>query len=415
MIGDRCSVIGYRLSVNRLPFTAYRLPFTVYRLPFTAYRLPKMSTPTAAPSVVSLDSVSAIRQEMAHLFLAAHTALDSPQPGYVTYYGRFLTDPADCYDELRGIFEKRGFTPLIREGKDGRIALIADPIVHNPPASDWRINAALFVVTVLATLATGAFYNAETLDQAWQIWRGWPFALSIMLILGAHEMGHYVMARYHNVPVTLPYFIPLPIISPIGTMGAVIRLKAPVKNKRALLDIGAAGPLAGLVFAVPILLYGLYTSEVGPIMPGGLLEGNSIFYAAAKILVFGRFLPDGTQDVYLNQVAWAGWVGLLVTSLNLLPVGQLDGGHVAFTLFGKRAKQLFLPVLAILAALAAYSFIVDGTMTWAVWIVLLFFLGRSYAEPLDEVTSLDRKRRAIAIVTLIIFVLIFMPVPFRLL
>ncbi len=372
-------------------------------------------TPTAAPSVVSLDSVSAIRQEMAHLFLVTHTELDKPHPGYVTYHGRFLADLADCYDELRGIFEKYGFTPLVREEADGRIALIADPIVHNPPASDWRINAALFIVTILATLATGAFYNAETLDQAWQIWRGWPFALSIMLILGAHEMGHYIMARYHKVPVTLPYFIPLPIISPIGTMGAVIRMKGPVKNKRALHDIGVAGPLAGLVFTVPILLYGLYTSDVGPIVPGGLLEGNSIFYAASKIMVFGRFLPDGAQDVYLNQVAWAGWVGLLITSLNLLPVGQLDGGHVAFTLFGKRAKKFFLPVLVILVALAIYSFIVDGTLTWVVWIVLLFFLGRTYAEPLDEVTPLDKKRRVIALATLIIFVLIFMPIPFRLL
>ncbi len=371
--------------------------------------------PTDAPSVVSLDSVSAIRHEMAHLFSAAHTELDKPHPGYMTYHGRFLVDAADCYDDLRSIFEKYGFTPLIREERDGRIALIGDPIVHNPPKSDWRINAGLFVATILATLATGAFYNAETLDQAWKIWRGWPFALSIMLILGAHEMGHYIMARYHKVPVTLPYFIPLPIISPIGTMGAVIRMKGPVKNKRALHDIGVAGPLAGLVFAVPILLYGLYTSEVGPIVPGGLLEGNSIFYAASKIMVFGRFLPDGSQDVYLNQVAWAGWVGLLITSLNLLPVGQLDGGHVTFTLFGKRAKRLFWPVVAILAGLAAYSFLVDGTLTWVVWIVLLFFLGRTYAEPLDEVTPLDTKRRIIAIITLIIFLLIFMPIPFRLL
>ncbi|HID53200.1 MAG TPA: site-2 protease family protein, partial [Anaerolineae bacterium] len=123
----------------------------------------------------------------------------------------------------------------------------------------------------------------------------------------------------------------------------------------------------------------------------------------------------GTQDVYLNQVAWAGWVGLLITSLNLLPVGQLDGGHVTFTLFGQRAKQLFWPIVAILAGLAAYSFLVDGTLTWVVWIVLLFFLGRTYAEPLDDVTPLDTKRRIIAIATLIIFVLIFMPIPFRLL
>lgn len=372
-------------------------------------------TPATAPSVVPLEIVSAIRREMAHLFSAAYTELDRPHPGFVTYYGRFLVDSADCFDELRQIFAQYGFTPLVREGKDGRIAIIGEPLIHNPPKSDWRINAALFIITIFATLATGAFYNAETPQQMWQIWRGWPFALSIMLILGAHEMGHYIMARYHKVPVTLPYFIPLPIISPIGTLGAVIRMKGPVTNKRALHDIGVAGPLAGLVFAVPILFYGLYTSEVGPIVPGGLLEGNSLFYAAAKIMVFGRFLPDGTQDVYLNQIAWAGWVGLLVTSLNLLPVGQLDGGHVTYTLLGEKARQLFLPIIIMLTALAVYSFLVDGMITWVVWIILLFFLGRTYAEPLDEVTPLDKKRRIIAIATLIIFVLIFMPVPFRLL
>src|SRR5690606_5876441 len=142
--------------------------------------------------------------------------------------------------------------------------------VFNPPASDWRINLALFVITIVSTLATAAYFYAETAEQATQIWRGWPFSLSIMLILGAHELGHYFAARYHKVAVTLPYFIPLPIISPIGTMGAVIRMKAPIKNKRALFDIGVAGPLAGLVFAIPLLIYGLMTSEVGAMSSIGL-------------------------------------------------------------------------------------------------------------------------------------------------
>src|SRR5690606_10828231 len=147
----------------------------------------------------------------------------------------------------------------------------------------------------------------ETTDQLWQIWRGWPFAASILLILGAHELGHYFAARRHNVPVTLPYFIPMPL-SLFGTLGAFIRLQGPVNNRRALFDVGAAGPLAGLVFALPILFFGLATSDVGPISPGGLFEGNSVLYSALKYLVFGRLLPGGGEDVYLNQVAWAGWV-----------------------------------------------------------------------------------------------------------
>ncbi|MEZ4643085.1 MAG: site-2 protease family protein [Chloroflexota bacterium] len=247
------------------------------------------------------------------------------------------------------------------------------------------------------------------------MWSGWPFSLSIMLILGAHELGHYFAARYHKVPVTLPYFLPLPPpFSLFGTLGAFIQLKAPVKNRRALLDVGVAGPLAGIVFALPILIYGLATSKVGPIGPPPtdgaiLLEGNSILYALTKLAMFGRFLPDGNFDVQLNQVAWAGWVGLLVTGLNLIPIGQLDGGHVVYVLLGRRANQLFWPVLAALGALVIFT----GTSTWVIWIVLLFFLGRNHAEPLDDVTPLDDTRRAVAILALILFLLVFVPIPLQ--
>ena len=370
---------------------------------------------TPPQPVVSLEKVEIMRKGIAHLFAVGDTTLDEPHKGFVRYRGRFLQDPADCFDELRTVFETQGFTPTVRDEGNGRIAIVALPQTFNPPASDWRINLGLFIATVLATLLTGSFYNAETPEQAFQIWRGWPFSLSIMLILGAHELGHYFAARYHKVAVTLPYFIPLPIISPIGTMGAVIRMKAPIKNKRALFDIGVAGPLAGLVFAVPLLLYGLATSEVGPISPTGLLEGNSILYYLAKFAVLGQFLPSETADVYLNQVAWAGWVGLLVTALNLMPVGQLDGGHIVYSLIGARAKQLFTPVIAILGALTLVSFFIDNTFTWGIWVLLLFFFGRAHAEPLDDVTALDPRRRWLGIATLIIFVLIFVPIPFRIL
>lgn len=370
---------------------------------------------TVAPPVVSLQKVENMRRGMAHLFLVGDTTLDEPHKGYVRYRGRFLVDSADCFDELRAIFEAEGFTPTVREEGNGRIAIVGIPQVFNPPASDWRINLILFIATVLATLLTGSFYNAETPQQAFQIWRGWPFSLSIMLILGAHELGHYFAARYHKVAVTLPYFIPLPIISPIGTMGAVIRMKAPIKNKRALFDIGVAGPLAGLFFALPLLIYGLATSEVGPISSVGLLEGNSILYYLAKFVIHGQFLPSATSDVYLNQVAWAGWVGLLVTALNLMPVGQLDGGHIIYSLIGTQAKKLYMPVMATLIALTVTSFFIDSTFTWGIWILLLFFFGRVHAEPLDDVTPLDPRRRWLGIATMVIFVLIFTPIPFRIL
>ena len=372
----------------------------------------------ASPPLTSLplDKIEALRDDIADLFVVFDTTLDQPHPGYVRFRGRFLQDTAVCFDELRARFERQGFTPMIRHEED-RIALIAMPIVFNPPPSKWWINLVLFILTILSTLFVGASYGASSVQESFMLWRGWEFSLSIMLILGAHELGHYFAARYHNVPVTLPYFIPLPILSLIGTLGAFIRLKAPVKNRRALLDVGAAGPLAGMAFAVPILFYGLATSEVGIISappPGTqiLLEGNSILYVLMKYLVFGQILPTGGiggMDVQLNAVAWAGWVGLLVTSLNLIPVGQLDGGHVAYVLFGKKARQLFWPVIITLAGLILFT----GSTMWGLWIALLFFFGRAYAEPLDDVTPLDKKRKIIAIFTLILFVLIFSPIPLQ--
>ncbi len=366
------------------------------------------SPPTSLP----LDKIEALRDDIADLFVAFDTTLDAPLPGHVRFRGRFLQDTAVCFDELRARFERQGFTPMIRHEEE-RIALIAMPVVFDPPPSKWIVNLILLIATVLSTLYTGALYEVGGIpEEAFsQLWLGWKFSLSLMLILGAHELGHYFAARYHKVPVSLPYFIPMPTqFSLIGTMGAFIRLKAPVKNRRALLDVGVAGPLAGMVFALPLLWYGLSTSPVGPLPEGGyLLEGNSILYALSKIVILGRMLPADGLDVSLNQIAWAGWVGLLVTGLNLIPVGQLDGGHVAYVLFGRKAKQLFWPVIFSLALLV----IVTGTFMWAVWIVLLAVFGRVHAEPLDDVTPLDGKRRAIAIFTLILFVLVFIPIPFQ--
>lgn len=356
-------------------------------------------------TTVPLESVEALRGELSDLFSLTDTSIDWPHAGHVRFRGYFICDPADCYDELRNRFEKHGFTPIIRPAEYG-VSLIAQPTVYDPPDSNWIINLVLFLITIGSTLYAGALN--EPAFTGTEFWLGWPFSVSMLLILGAHELGHYFAARYHGVPVTLPYFIPFPSI--IGTMGAFIRLKAPIKNRRALMDIGAAGPLAGMVFALPILVIGLITSNVGPVPPGGYYqEGNSLLYGLTKLLVYGRWLPSGGVDVSLNQVAWAGWVGLLVTGLNLIPVGQLDGGHVSYVLFGKQARRFFWPAIGGLVVLA----LITGTMTWWLWIFLLFIFGRSYAQPLDDVTRLDPRRRAIAIFTLILFFLVFVPVPLR--
>ena len=262
---------------------------------------------------------------------------------------------------------------------------------------------------------------------------GLPFAISMLAILLAHEFGHYLVGRYHHSPVTLPYFIPLPL-SPFGTMGAFIQMKAPPKNKRTLLDIGIAGPLSGLLVAIPVLFLGLSLSEVSPIQlapgEGITLEGNSLLYLLAKLIVFGKLLPApesyggiaplwywtryfftgsplplGGLDVMIHPIAWAGWAGLLVTALNLIPAGQLDGGHMIYVLIGKRARQLW-PF--ILAALIGLGFFWSG---WWLWAGLIFFLGRIYAEPLDQITTLNTPRKFLAVLGILIFLLVFTPVP----
>jgi membrane-associated protease RseP (regulator of RpoE activity) len=367
----------------------------------------------ASKSSATLEQADELQLDVADLYVADSVTLDRPDTGHIRFHGRFLVDLSTRYDDLRGRFERHGFTPFVRN-EDGHESLIAAPVVFRPSASNGFINIILLVATILSTLFIGAFIefavrDIEGVPGLGDLWLGWPYSASLLTILGAHELGHYFAARYHKVPVTLPYFIPLPL-PPIGTLGAFIRLKSPVKNKRALLDVGAAGPLAGLIFAIPILIYGLSISPVEALPTGGYtLEGNSILYALAKIAVKGQMLPNGTDDVFLGQVAWAGWVGLLVTGLNLIPVGQLDGGHIAYSLWGKRAKIFFWPVIVALIALVIFT----RSFNWAIWILLLFFVGRYHAEPLDDVTPLDERRQVVAIMSLLLFILVFVPIPLR--
>src|SRR5690606_23470644 len=182
-------------------------------------------------------------------------------------------------------------------------------------------------------------------------------------------------------------------------------LRQPLRNRKILMDVGAAGPLAGLFFAVPILLIGLASVPPHPMsMLGGIYEGDSILYAAAKVITYGHFVPDGQVDVCINcnQLAWAGWTGLLVTALNLFPLGQLDGGHIIYSAFGDRARKLYYPLMGLMILLTLFV-----SSTWWLWLLMLLFLGQMYAAPLDTITPLDKPRRWVALAALIIFVLIF--------
>ena len=364
----------------------------------------------------------------------------SPHGFLMRYRGQFLDeDTASAYDVLAGLLDPYHLSPHFRFEDGGQVIYLA-PKLPDPKPDKVSTNIILFVLTVLSVMLAGAQVEgpipedpmAQMIMLARSIFTGWPFALSLLGILLAHELGHYFMSRYHKTPATLPYFIPFPF-SPLGTMGAAIIMRGTPKNKRVLFDIGVAGPIAGLVVAIPVLIYGLSLSTLGTIEPNpnGFLEGNSLIYLLAKFVVFGQLLPApvepqgilywlqyfftgrpvpfGGLDVFIHPVAFAGWAGILVTALNLIPAGTLDGGHVVYSLFGEKAKKAFPYIIGLLVIFGLFW---SG---WWLWAALLFWLGRVNAQPMDQITELDPTRKAIAYAMIVVFILVFTPVPFMLL
>ena len=253
------------------------------------------------------------------------------------------------------------------------------------------INVALFLLTVATTyLVNGIFYS-----------------LSIVAILFAHEMGHYLMCRKHGISATLPFFIPIPF-GPFGTMGAFIKIRERIPNRRALFDVGVAGPLAGLALTIPILIIGLYNSsfvKLDTIPQGNLFLGESFLFTQLAKIILGT-APKG-YDTVLHPMAYAGWAGLFVTALNLLPIGQLDGGHVLYSLFGHKSQPVFK--FAMLAFIIIAAILYPG---WLLLIILLLWIGFQHPVPDNDYIQLDPKRRLIGYFTFAIFLISFIPVPF---
>ena len=270
-----------------------------------------------------------------------------------------------------------------------------------------RLHIILFLITLLTTTGAGALQTgADPSEDPWALLSGLPFSLTLMSILLVHEMGHYLVSRHHGVKASLPYFIPAP--SFIGTFGAFIRMQSPPPDRRSLFDVAAAGPLAGLVLAVPAVIVGLHLSTVTPAetQSGGIGLGSSLLLSFLSKITLG-LLPDEV-NIALHPIGFAGWIGLLVTALNLLPVGQLDGGHVIYALFGRRAIWIARAALATILTLGVLRWW-DG---WLIWGVLLLFLGVRHPPPLDPYTPLDFKRKIAGWITLAILVVTFTPAPF---
>jgi membrane-associated protease RseP (regulator of RpoE activity) len=253
------------------------------------------------------------------------------------------------------------------------------------------IHIVLFVLTVASTLIVG----------------GPAYSVTIILILLGHEMGHYFMSRKYGMAATLPFFLPFPF-SPFGTLGAVIRMHGALSSRKAIFDTGVAGPLTGLCLSIPAIVIGLRLSEIIPVShvrEGMLRLGDPLLFSFIQRLVSGE-VPEG-HDILLHPIGYAGWVGLFVTALNLLPIGQLDGGHVAYALFGGKSRLVFL--IAITAMAFVTVFINPG---WFLLLILIILFGFRHPAPMDDQTPLDGTRKFIGGLTFLIFFLSFTPAPF---
>lgn len=350
--------------------------------------------------------------------------------GAVRFRGRLLVEPDRAFAILSDRLRPLGYVPqLLRP--DEIVLLRLGPAGRAAGARRWAVPAVLFVATVLTTFWAGAtdFKPYEGISAAlaallgrvlgwgpaslqrevpFDFGAGAVFSASIMAILGVHELGHYVTARLYRMRVSLPYFIPMPI-GLMGTMGAVIRMRSPVPHRRALFDVGIAGPLGGLAVALPVALLGLYLSKPVPApatMDGELALGPSLLFVTVIRLVLD--VPPKGWTISLHPMAVAGWLGFFVTALNLIPAGQLDGGHIAYAMLGRRHNRVaFFTVLA-LFGLAVLFF----QPMWAFWGILLLVLGYRHPPPLNDLTPLDPVRLVIGVLCWGLLLVLFAPVPF---
>ena len=325
--------------------------------------------------------------------------------------GSFVGESGSAFEQIQRRLYTIGLMAMAQRERAQTLLTVVRAFPAVRPSRAW-INVVLLLATILTTTMVGAQYslssraifsgtlNLDLLRQPARLLAGLPFSLSVLGILGTHELGHYFLARRHRIAVTLPYFIPFPI--GLGTMGAFIKLKEPIDSRRSLFDVGIAGPLAGLMVAIPIYIVGLSLSQVR-VTTG--LYGSSLFEDLVARLVLGVDSPS--HLVAMHPLALAGWVGFLMTSINLLPIGQLDGGHIVYALIGPYATQVArVTYVAMLLCALVYP-------GWLVWVILIFFVGLRHPPPLNDVTPLDTKRRVLGIATMLFAALIFIPSPFN--
>lgn len=358
-----------------------------------------------------------LRSELHGLFNVNDVQLRSRGEGQIAFTGHYPHESDAAYEEIRERFQALGYTPLLRREKEHDELLAFKGVIGEVKTGNPLVNVLLLLATILTTLAAGAALSGDNtffrslltgkLAELWAATRlGAPFAVTLLGILGVHEFGHYIAARLHGVAATLPYFIPMPL-GGLGTLGAFISVRSPMKNRTVLFDIGLAGPLAGFVVAVPLLVVGLLMSDPAPLFTREMTLhslGSSILVDFIVALVTD--MQPG-QTLLVHPVFFAAWLGVLITGINLLPIGQLDGGHVAYGLFGRAAHHLARGTFLLLIV-AGFTL----SSTWFVWAVFVLFGGLHHPPPLNDISGLNRPRQIAGLATFLLFFLIITPAPF---
>ncbi|MFC7073634.1 site-2 protease family protein [Halovenus rubra] len=342
----------------------------------------------------------------------------------------YVGDPTPHSDELERklwkFFDSHGYKIRFQRGYSGddvqfsrgEFVLIAEPQSSDSGGGIPRTNLLLFVMTTFSTLLAGAvfWYQVPLTEHPLRVFEAWPFVVAIMGVLGVHELGHYVMSRYHGVDASLPYFIPVPTI--IGSLGAVIKIKGRIPNRKALFDIGVAGPLAGLIATFIVTAIGLHLDPLAVQEPAQAAgdEPVVLFNHPPLLELIARVVGASGQleNRVVHPVVFGGWVGMLVTLLNMLPVGQLDGGHIVRAMFGERHRTISTLVPGALFGLAVYVFVTSSWRSMTIWILWgIFAIGLAYAGPVTPIedAKIDRKRFVLGIVTFVLAALCFTPIP----
>jgi len=316
------------------------------------------------------------------------------------------------FESLRLILSEKKYIPMIRLEHGEHIIYIIKKQESKKRKSVW-VNIVLLIATVFTTTLAGSLQWIDINQVDWinmisftYLWQGFIFfSVPLLLILGVHEMGHYYASKKHHVDASLPYFIPLPPPFLLGTFGALISTREPIPDRKALLDIGIAGPLCGFFVAIPISLIGFFLMQQQPFIPTS--GGANMILLPPLLLQWMGSLFVIPENAIIHPTLFAGWVGIFLTAVNLLPAGQLDGGHVARAILKEKHKYISWVVVFILVGL---SFFYTGWLMFA--IIILLFVGTQHQPPLNEITRLDTKRKLLGLIILIIFILSFAPIPF---